>query len=157
MSSKLNVYWDQTGVLHSCIIIVLAVSAFVPPQMVKPRCRSVSVGEQWLQQNRLQPMSASPSRNHCSFRYYSLHQTGCRSWNTLPSAYIQMLEVQLKVGGKRESKGSKVLAVLWPRQPGGVENLSGGIVFIYLHLHPWTKVLVCREYQGSKRSDYTNV
>ncbi|XP_032441508.1 zinc finger protein 395b isoform X1 [Xiphophorus hellerii] len=35
--------------------------------MVKPRCRSVSVGEQWLQQNRLQPMSASPSRNHCSF------------------------------------------------------------------------------------------
>uniref|UniRef100_A0A3B5LP46 Zinc finger protein 395b n=1 Tax=Xiphophorus couchianus TaxID=32473 RepID=A0A3B5LP46_9TELE len=44
------------------------VSAVVPPQMVKPRCRSVSVGEQWLQQNRLQPMSASPSRNHCSFR-----------------------------------------------------------------------------------------
>ncbi|KAM4521897.1 zinc finger protein 395b isoform 4-T5 [Odontesthes bonariensis] len=37
-------------------------------QMVKPRCRSVSVGEQWLQQNRLQPMSASPSRTHCSFR-----------------------------------------------------------------------------------------
>ncbi|XP_047430289.1 zinc finger protein 395b isoform X2 [Mugil cephalus] len=36
--------------------------------MVKPRCRSVSVGEQWLQQNRLQPMSASPSRTHCSFR-----------------------------------------------------------------------------------------
>uniref|UniRef100_A0A8D2ZNH6 Zinc finger protein 395b n=1 Tax=Scophthalmus maximus TaxID=52904 RepID=A0A8D2ZNH6_SCOMX len=36
--------------------------------MVKPRCRSVSVGEQWLQQNRLQPMSASPSRSHCSFR-----------------------------------------------------------------------------------------
>ncbi|KAM7368244.1 hypothetical protein PAMP_014484 [Pampus punctatissimus] len=36
--------------------------------MVKPRCRSVSVGEQWLQQNRLQTMSASPSRSHCSFR-----------------------------------------------------------------------------------------
>ncbi|XP_076612325.1 zinc finger protein 395b isoform X2 [Chaetodon auriga] len=36
--------------------------------MVKPRCRSVSVGEQWLQQNRLQPMIASPSRTHCSFR-----------------------------------------------------------------------------------------
>ncbi|XP_069014784.1 zinc finger protein 395b isoform X3 [Embiotoca jacksoni] len=36
--------------------------------MVKPRCRSVSVGEQWLQQNRLQPMTASPSRTHCSFR-----------------------------------------------------------------------------------------
>ncbi|XP_041832182.1 zinc finger protein 395b isoform X2 [Melanotaenia boesemani] len=36
--------------------------------MVKPRCRSVSVGEQWLQQNKLQPMSASPSRTHCSFR-----------------------------------------------------------------------------------------
>ncbi|KAJ0060771.1 hypothetical protein NL108_000087, partial [Boleophthalmus pectinirostris] len=35
--------------------------------MVKPRCRSVSVGEQWLQQNRLQPVSASPSRTHCSF------------------------------------------------------------------------------------------
>uniref|UniRef100_A0A3B4GZE2 Zinc finger protein 395 n=1 Tax=Pundamilia nyererei TaxID=303518 RepID=A0A3B4GZE2_9CICH len=38
------------------------------PQMVKPRCRSVSVGEQWLQQNRLQPMSVSPSCTHCSFR-----------------------------------------------------------------------------------------
>lgn len=37
-------------------------------QVAKPRCRSVSVGEQWLQQNRLQPMSASPSRTHCSFR-----------------------------------------------------------------------------------------
>ncbi|KAG7244249.1 hypothetical protein INR49_004387 [Caranx melampygus] len=36
--------------------------------MVKPRFRSVSVGEQWLQQNRLQPLSASPSRTHCSFR-----------------------------------------------------------------------------------------
>ncbi|CAI5683088.1 unnamed protein product [Oreochromis niloticus] len=36
--------------------------------MVKPRCRSVSVGEQWLQQNRLQPVSVSPSRTHCSFR-----------------------------------------------------------------------------------------
>ncbi|XP_034554995.1 zinc finger protein 395b isoform X2 [Notolabrus celidotus] len=36
--------------------------------LVKPRCRSVSVGEQWLQQNRLQPMTVSPSRNHCSFR-----------------------------------------------------------------------------------------
>ncbi|XP_028997218.1 zinc finger protein 395b isoform X2 [Betta splendens] len=36
--------------------------------MVKPRFRSVSVGEQWLQQNRLQPVSASPSRSHCSFR-----------------------------------------------------------------------------------------
>ncbi|CAJ1077207.1 zinc finger protein 395b isoform X2 [Xyrichtys novacula] len=36
--------------------------------MVKPRCRSVSVGEQWLQQNKLQPLSVSPSRNHCSFR-----------------------------------------------------------------------------------------
>lgn len=38
-------------------------------QVAKPRCRSVSVGEQWLQQNRLQPMSASPSRTHCSFRW----------------------------------------------------------------------------------------
>ncbi|KAM8846847.1 zinc finger protein 395b isoform 1-T1 [Synchiropus picturatus] len=36
--------------------------------MAKPRCRSVSVGEQWLQQNRLQAVSASPSRAHCSFR-----------------------------------------------------------------------------------------
>ncbi|XP_032398433.1 zinc finger protein 395b isoform X1 [Etheostoma spectabile] len=36
--------------------------------VVKARCRSVSVGEQWLQQNRLQPMSVSPSRTHCSFR-----------------------------------------------------------------------------------------
>ncbi|XP_008287777.1 zinc finger protein 395b isoform X2 [Stegastes partitus] len=45
-----------------------SVSGHTNPPMVKPRCRSVSVGEQWLQQNRLQPMSASPSRNHCSFR-----------------------------------------------------------------------------------------
>ncbi|XP_022063572.1 zinc finger protein 395b isoform X1 [Acanthochromis polyacanthus] len=45
-----------------------SVSGHSNPPMVKPRCRSVSVGEQWLQQNRLQPMSASPSRNHCSFR-----------------------------------------------------------------------------------------
>ncbi|KAM6965758.1 zinc finger protein 395b [Aplochiton taeniatus] len=41
-------------------------------QMAKPRCRSVSVGEQWLQQNsapnRLQTLAASPSRAHCSFR-----------------------------------------------------------------------------------------
>lgn len=36
--------------------------------VTKPRCRSVSVGEQWLQQNRLQPMTVSPSRTHCSFR-----------------------------------------------------------------------------------------
>ncbi|KAM8831450.1 zinc finger protein 395b isoform 1-T1 [Spinachia spinachia] len=36
--------------------------------VVKPRCRSVSVGEQWLQQNRLQPISVSPLRTHCSFR-----------------------------------------------------------------------------------------
>ncbi|KAM3861524.1 zinc finger protein 395b [Diretmus argenteus] len=41
--------------------------------MVKPRSRSVSVGEQWLQQNsasanKLQPVSASPSRSHCSFK-----------------------------------------------------------------------------------------
>ncbi|XP_077409359.1 zinc finger protein 395b isoform X2 [Vanacampus margaritifer] len=43
-------------------------SAHNNTQMVKPRCRSVSVGEQWLQQNRLQTMSASPSRTHCSFR-----------------------------------------------------------------------------------------
>lgn len=41
-------------------------------QVVKPRYRSVSVGEQWLQQNRLQPMSASPSRTHCSFRWGTL-------------------------------------------------------------------------------------
>ncbi|XP_008396378.1 zinc finger protein 395b isoform X1 [Poecilia reticulata] len=46
--------------------------------MVKPRCRSVSVGEQWLQQNRLQPMSVSPSRNHCSFsdRFVSRSRKG---------------------------------------------------------------------------------
>ncbi|XP_055729346.1 zinc finger protein 395-like isoform X2 [Salvelinus fontinalis] len=42
-------------------------------QVVRGRCRSVSVGEQWLQQNsttnRLTPMrAASPSRSHCSFR-----------------------------------------------------------------------------------------
>uniref|UniRef100_A0A3Q0T1B3 Zinc finger protein 395b n=1 Tax=Amphilophus citrinellus TaxID=61819 RepID=A0A3Q0T1B3_AMPCI len=60
--------------------VLLSVSSSIPgrtatvlslwlcPQMVKPRCRSVSVGEQWLQQNRLQPMSVSPSRTHCSFR-----------------------------------------------------------------------------------------
>ncbi|XP_044026305.1 zinc finger protein 395b isoform X2 [Siniperca chuatsi] len=45
-----------------------SVSGHNSTPMVKPRCRSVSVGEQWLQQNRLQPMSASPSRTHCSFR-----------------------------------------------------------------------------------------
>ncbi|XP_040921033.1 zinc finger protein 395b isoform X1 [Toxotes jaculatrix] len=45
-----------------------SVSGHSNTAMVKPRCRSVSVGEQWLQQNRLQPMSASPSRTHCSFR-----------------------------------------------------------------------------------------
>ncbi|XP_063758905.1 zinc finger protein 395b isoform X2 [Eleginops maclovinus] len=45
-----------------------SVSGHSNTPVVKPRCRSVSVGEQWLQQNRLQPMSASPSRTHCSFR-----------------------------------------------------------------------------------------
>ncbi|XP_022623472.1 zinc finger protein 395-like isoform X2 [Seriola dumerili] len=45
-----------------------SVSSHSNTPMVKPRCRSVSVGEQWLQQNRLQTMSASPSRTHCSFR-----------------------------------------------------------------------------------------
>ncbi|XP_047244535.1 zinc finger protein 395b isoform X2 [Girardinichthys multiradiatus] len=45
-----------------------SVSAHSNTPTLKPRCRSVSVGEQWLQQNRLQPMSASPSRTHCSFR-----------------------------------------------------------------------------------------
>ncbi|GLD59559.1 zinc finger protein 395-like isoform X1, partial [Lates japonicus] len=44
-----------------------SVSGHSNTQMVKPRCRSVSVGEQWLQQNRHQPLSASPSRTHCSF------------------------------------------------------------------------------------------
>ncbi|XP_045067167.1 zinc finger protein 395 isoform X1 [Coregonus clupeaformis] len=42
-------------------------------QVVRGRCRSVSVGEQWLQQNsatsRLTTVTAaSPSRSHCSFR-----------------------------------------------------------------------------------------
>ncbi|KAJ0027018.1 hypothetical protein NQD34_018018 [Periophthalmus magnuspinnatus] len=46
--------------------------------MVKPRCRSVSVGEQWLQQNRLQPVSASPSRTHCSFRKGRSEAKKCR-------------------------------------------------------------------------------
>ncbi|KAK1888780.1 Zinc finger protein 395 [Dissostichus eleginoides] len=45
-----------------------SVSGHSNTPVVKPRCRSVSVGEQWLQQNRLQPMTASPSRTHCSFR-----------------------------------------------------------------------------------------
>lgn len=45
-----------------------SVSGHSNTPMAKPRCRSVSVGEQWLQQNRLQPMSASPSRSHCTFR-----------------------------------------------------------------------------------------
>uniref|UniRef100_A0A8C7YDS8 Zinc finger protein 395b n=1 Tax=Oryzias sinensis TaxID=183150 RepID=A0A8C7YDS8_9TELE len=45
-----------------------SVSGNSSTQLVKPRCRSVSVGEQWLQQNRLQPISASPSRTHCTFR-----------------------------------------------------------------------------------------
>ncbi|XP_024865376.1 zinc finger protein 395b [Kryptolebias marmoratus] len=47
-------------------------------QMAKPRCRSVSVGEQWLQQNRLQPMAASPSRTHCSFRKARGEAKKCR-------------------------------------------------------------------------------
>ncbi|XP_077443457.1 zinc finger protein 395b isoform X1 [Stigmatopora argus] len=46
----------------------VAASGHTSTQMVKPRCRSVSVGEQWLQQNRLQTMTVSPSRSHCSFR-----------------------------------------------------------------------------------------
>lgn len=45
-----------------------SVSGHSNAPMVKPRFRSVSVGEQWLQQNRLQAVSASPSRTHCSFR-----------------------------------------------------------------------------------------
>ncbi|XP_054617279.1 zinc finger protein 395b isoform X2 [Dunckerocampus dactyliophorus] len=45
-----------------------SVSSHSNAPMAKPRCRSVSVGEQWLQQNRLQTMSASPSRAHCAFR-----------------------------------------------------------------------------------------
>ncbi|XP_029281292.1 zinc finger protein 395b [Cottoperca gobio] len=46
----------------------VSVSGHSNTPVVKPRFRSVSVGEQWLQQNRLQPISASPSRTHCSFR-----------------------------------------------------------------------------------------
>lgn len=45
-----------------------SVSSHTNVLVAKPRCRSVSVGEQWLQQNRLQPMSMSPSRTHCTFR-----------------------------------------------------------------------------------------
>ncbi|XP_054474517.1 zinc finger protein 395b isoform X2 [Anoplopoma fimbria] len=45
-----------------------SVSGHSNTPVVKPRFRSVSVGEQWLQQNRLQPISVSPSRTHCSFR-----------------------------------------------------------------------------------------
>ena len=41
--------------------------------MLASRSRSVSVGEQWLQRNsaptRSQTISASPSRNHCTFRW----------------------------------------------------------------------------------------
>lgn len=49
--------------------ISTSVSSHSNPPVSKPRCRSVSVGEQWLQQNRLQTVSAaSPSRTHCSFR-----------------------------------------------------------------------------------------
>ncbi|XP_024909381.1 zinc finger protein 395b isoform X2 [Cynoglossus semilaevis] len=55
-----------------------SVSGHTNPPMVKPRCRSVSVGEQWLQQNRLQPMSASPSRTHCSFRKSRGEAKKCR-------------------------------------------------------------------------------
>ncbi|XP_076129063.1 zinc finger protein 395b [Alosa pseudoharengus] len=42
------------------------------PQVLASRSRSVSVGEQWLQRNsaptRSHTISASPSRNHCTFR-----------------------------------------------------------------------------------------
>ncbi|XP_041715996.1 zinc finger protein 395 isoform X1 [Coregonus clupeaformis] len=52
-------------------------------QVVTGRCRSVSVGEQWLQQNsatnRLITMSAaSPSRSHCSFRKGRAEAKKCR-------------------------------------------------------------------------------
>ncbi|XP_046877265.1 zinc finger protein 395b [Hypomesus transpacificus] len=50
----------------------ISVCGHTNAQTVRPRCRSVSVGEQWLQQNsttsRLQTMTSSPSRAHCSFR-----------------------------------------------------------------------------------------
>ncbi|KAL2082658.1 hypothetical protein ACEWY4_022476 [Coilia grayii] len=43
-----------------------------PPEVLSSRSRSVSVGEQWLQRNsaptRSHTISASPSRNHCTFR-----------------------------------------------------------------------------------------
>ncbi|KAL0967169.1 hypothetical protein UPYG_G00248670 [Umbra pygmaea] len=53
------------------------------PQIVTGRCRSVSVGEQWLQQNsatnRLTTMNAaSPSRTHCSFRKTRSEAKKCR-------------------------------------------------------------------------------
>lgn len=55
-----------------CWTAPLSVSSHQNTQMARPRCRSVSVGEQWLQQNsatnRLPNMTASPSRAHCSFR-----------------------------------------------------------------------------------------
>ncbi|KAF7664338.1 hypothetical protein LDENG_00180490 [Lucifuga dentata] len=58
----------------------LSVSSSAP--MVKPRCRSVSVGEQWLQQNsatnRLQTISVSPSRSHCSFKKARGESKKCR-------------------------------------------------------------------------------
>ncbi|XP_061602675.1 zinc finger protein 395b [Cololabis saira] len=59
---------SQSWTPVASVASVASISGHSNTQMVKPRCRSVSVGEQWLQQNRLQPVSASPSRSHCSFR-----------------------------------------------------------------------------------------
>lgn len=64
LAHVLYICWQEQWFLYRFILMHVA----VVPQMVKPRFRSVSVGEQWLQQNRLQAVSASPSRTHCSFR-----------------------------------------------------------------------------------------
>uniref|UniRef100_A0A3Q3WX64 C2H2-type domain-containing protein n=1 Tax=Mola mola TaxID=94237 RepID=A0A3Q3WX64_MOLML len=65
-----HLYQVGAAVMYSFCkqVQIIDCGGVVSLQLAKPRCRSVSVGEQWLQQNRLQPMSASPSRNHCSFR-----------------------------------------------------------------------------------------
>ncbi|XP_029985258.1 zinc finger protein 395b isoform X2 [Sphaeramia orbicularis] len=56
-----------------------SVSCHSNPPVTKARFRSVSVGEQWLQQNRLTTVNAaSPTRNHCSYRKARGEAKKCR-------------------------------------------------------------------------------
>ncbi|XP_063079875.1 zinc finger protein 395b isoform X3 [Engraulis encrasicolus] len=66
-SSSPPSYWAPAGDAHG-----QGHSLHTHTQVLSSRSRSVSVGEQWLQRNsapsRTHTISASPSRNHCTFR-----------------------------------------------------------------------------------------